>query len=64
MIADTVDYIHSNTIDWVHAYRISKENYSILQRRYDHSVELLTEFLDFISIEDELKNKFRRYGVP
>ena len=61
MIADTVDYIHSNTIDWVHAYRISKENYSILQRRYDHSVELLTEFLDIISIEDELKNKFRRY---
>ena len=53
--------ICNNTIDWVYAYQISKENYSTLQRRYDRSVELLTEFLDIISIKDELKNKFRRY---
>ena len=45
LVADTVEYIHTNTVDWIHAYKISKENYTTLQRRYDYSVKILTELL-------------------
>ena len=45
LVADTVEYINNNTVDWVHAYKISQENYTNLQRRYDYSVKILTELL-------------------
>ncbi len=45
LVADTVEYINNNTVDWIYAYQISKENYTTLQRRYDRSVKLLTECL-------------------
>mgnify|MGYP001177269934 FL=1 len=45
LVADTVEYINNNTVDWIYAYQISKENYTTLQRRYDRSVRLLTECL-------------------
>ncbi len=45
MIADTVKYIYNNPIDWVQAYRISKDNYSKLQRRYDDAVKKLIQVL-------------------
>ncbi len=44
-IADTVRYIHNNTIDWIRAYNISKNNYTRLQRRYDDAVSKLSQTL-------------------
>jgi len=45
MIADTVKYIYSNSVDWVRAYEIAQYNYLRLHRRYDDAIKRLVQTL-------------------